>query len=67
MIESPEPNICNIKDFKNHYLFNFIHQMNGQNLTRISIIGSVWDVVYRLFNWSERLEFKRVPDQFRSW
>ena len=67
MIESPEPNLCNIKDFKNHYLFNFIQQMNGQNMTRISIIGSVLGKVYKLLNWSERLEVKRVPDQFKSW
>ena len=66
-IESPEPNLCNIKDFKNYYLFNFIQQMNGQNMTRISIIGSVLGKVYKLLNWSERLEVKRVPDQFKSW
>ena len=66
-IESPEPNLCNIMDFKKHYLFNFIQQMNGQNMTRISIIGSVLSKVYKLSNWSERLEVKRVPDQFKSW
>ena len=67
MIESPEePSLCNIKDFKNHYLFNFIQQKNGQNMARISIIGLVLGKVYQLLNWSEGVEVKRVSDQFKS-
>ena len=67
MIESPEPSLCNIEDFKNYYLFNFIQQMNGQNMAEISIIGLVGGNVYQLLNCSERVEVKRVSDQFKSW
>ena len=67
MIESPEePSLCNSEDFKNHYLFNFTQQVNGPNLERISIIGLIWGTVYQLLNWSERVEVKRVSDQFKS-
>ena len=63
MIESPEPGLCNIEDFKSQYLFNFIQQMNGQNMAKMAIIG----LVYQLLNWSGRLEVKIVSDQFKSW
>ena len=67
MIESPEPSLCNIEDFKNYYLFNFIQQMNGQNLERISIIGLVLGKVYQLLNWSKTLLTSTLSDQFKSW
>ena len=67
MIESPEPSLCYIEDFKNHYLFNFIQQKNGQNMARISIIGLVWGKVYQLLNWSETLLTSTLSDQFKSW
>ena len=63
IIESPELGLCNIEDFKSQYLFNFIQQMNGQNMAKMAIIG----LVYQLLNWSGRLEVKIVSDQFKSW